>query len=73
MIRTSMERKCLRVDGDGGMSVADCAGRCDCPGSMAEWDLPQPAADTYGGLEEPDYSRFENVSYPSVRRLKTIS
>ena len=33
---------------------------------MGEWDLPEPAAapvDPYAGLEEPDYSRFENVSH----------
>lgn len=33
---------------------------------MSEWDLPDPSADPLAGLEEPDYSRFENVSIKPV-------
>lgn len=39
---------------------------------MAEWDIPQPAADTDTGLEEPDYTRFENVSCSAIRLLLLI-
>ena len=30
---------------------------------MGSWDLPEPSADPYLGVEEPDYGKFENVSY----------
>lgn len=33
---------------------------------LEQWSLPEPTAPSYGGLDEPDYSRFENVSCFSI-------
>lgn len=35
---------------------------------MDAWDLPEPSAEPYFGLEEPDYAKFENVSGASIQQ-----
>jgi hypothetical protein len=42
-----------------GISNLKCFS-CLCHGFVGDWDIPEPTAETLTGIDEPDYSKFEN-------------